>query len=476
MTLRARLLLASAIIVVVVSVGAVVILRAQADFLTAQLDDQLRAARPLFRVPPTDIDTQRPIEALPPPDEPVSNLFVAVIVDGALEPILQGQLLDDIPDVDLDAAALGRAAGDDPFTVEGRAGTTRFRVAVMQTEGTDAFSVVALPLDEVDDAIERLRWALGGAIATITTVLVITLWWVERLGLRPVARVTAVADAIARGDRTRRVDHAEARTEAGRLGAAFNVMLDERDADEERLRRFVADASHELRTPLTSIRGYLDLYRDGGFRGNGQLDDVVRRMSQEASRMHELVEDLLLLAKLDEHRPLRHEDVDLARLLRDAAADAQVLQPRRQITLDLDDAPIEVTGDAFRLQQVVGILVDNVLVHTDVDVELLLGARSTQHGVELTVADTGFGLEPADAARVFDRFYRGDRSRTRTTGGSGLGLAIAKSIVEAHGGSIVLDTAPGRGCTFRIVLPQLPAGPGRAAGPSSRSPTVAATT
>jgi two-component system, OmpR family, sensor kinase len=476
MTLRARLVLASAIVVVVVSVGAVVILRAQEDFLTAQLDDQLRAARPLFRVPPTDVDPERPIQALPPPDEPVSNLFVGLIVDGALEPVLQGQLLDDVPEIDLDAAALDRAADGDPFSVDGRAGSTRFRVAVMQTDGTDALSVVALPLDEVDDAVARLRWALGGAIATITAVLVITLWWVERLGLRPVARVTAVADAIARGERTRRVEDAEPRTEAGRLGAAFNVMLDERDADEERLRRFVADASHELRTPLTSIRGYLDLYRDGGFRGTGQLDDVVRRMSQEASRMHELVEDLLLLAKLDEHRPLRQETVDLARLLRDAAADAQVLQPHRQITLDVDDAPVAVTGDAFRLQQVVGILVDNVLVHTDIDVELRLGARSTDHGVELIVADTGFGLEATDAARVFDRFYRGDRSRTRATGGTGLGLAIARSIVEAHGGGIVLDTAPGRGCIFRIVLPQLRAGPGRAAGASSRSPTVAATT
>ena len=234
------------------------------------------------------------------------------------------------------------------------------------------------------------------------------------------------------------------RAEAGRLAGAFNVMLNERDASEERLRRSVADASHELRTPLTSIRGYLDLYREGGFRGDGELDDVVRRMSQESNRMYELVEDLLLLTKLDEHRPLRQEPVDVAQLLSDAASDASVLQPDRRIVVDAPET-VEALGDPLRLQRVVAVLVTNAPVHTDRDAELRLSAEHQSGGFELSVAGTGPGLAPDEADRVFDRFYRGDHSRARTTGGSGLGLAIAKSIVDARGGRVDLITAKGRG-------------------------------
>jgi two-component system OmpR family sensor kinase len=453
-TLRTRLLLASATILLVVSVGAAIILRTQQTFLTEQLDDQLQAARPLFGPPRVGFDPDTPLNPDAGPDEPISKLFIGVIEDGELVTVLQGQLLEDVPDVDIEKLTVGTSQSE-PFTVEGLQSSMRFRVVVIQNSGDGPTSVVALPLDEVDNAIGRLAWALGGVTAAIAAVLMLAVWWVHRLGLRPVARVTEVADAIANGDRERRVDDVDERTEAGRLAKAFNVMLDERDTREEGLRRFVADASHELRTPLTSIRGYLDLYRDGGFRGEGQLDDVVRRMAQESGRMHELVEDLLLLAKLDEHRPLRHEPVDLAQLLRDAATDAGVLQPDRTLALDVPDTPVEVTGDPFRLQQVVSILTANALVHTGHDVEIRLAARGTTDGAELDVADTGPGLAPADAARVFDRFYRGDQSRARTTGGSGLGLAIARSIVDAHEGTIALITAPGRGCTFRVRLPRL---------------------
>ena len=172
--------------------------------------------------------------------------------------------------------------------------------------------------------------------------------------------------------------------------------------------------------------------------------------------MHELVEDLLLLARLDEHRPLGRERVDLDELLRDAVTDARVLQPDRQIRLDLPGEPLPVLGDSFRLQQVIGVLVDNALVHTPPEAGLHISARRTGRGAELTVSDTGPGLAPEDAARVFDRFYRGDRSRARATGGSGLGLAIAKSVVDAHGGTITLRTAPRRGCTFIVDLPDDP--------------------
>ena len=285
---------------------------------------------------PTDL----PDDALPPPvdqNAPVSSLYVARISDGELQVVLRGQLLDDEPAVPTDAEGLSEVADGEPFTVEGVNGETRFRVAVRQLPGSGAVSVVALPLDEVDAAIARLRLALVLSTAAIAAVLAVALWWVERLGLRPVARVTAAADAIAHGDREHRVVDANPRTEAGRLANAFNVMLDERDASEGRLRQFVADASHELRTPLTSIRGYLDLYRQGGFREPSQLDDMIRRMRQESGRMNDLVEDLLLLTQLDQHRPLRSEDVDVGRLVRDAAVDAQVIQPDRPVVVSVDD-------------------------------------------------------------------------------------------------------------------------------------------
>ena len=386
------------------------------------------------------------------PDEPISKLYVGVIEDGELSTVLEGQLLGDVPDIDPSTLTDAVLEGDDPFTSSGRNRTTQFRVLALRDEPTGEISVIALPLDEVNHAVDRLRFGLVCGGMAIAAVLLLAAWWLERLGLRPVARVTTVADAISKGDRSRRAEVGGLRTEAGRLAIAFNVMLDERDASEERLRRFVSDASHELRTPLTSIRGYLDLYREGGFRDDNELDDMIRRMSQESNRMYVLVEDLLLLAKLDEHRPLRQETVDLARLLHDAATDASVLQPDRSIVVDVAEH-VEVLGDPLRLQQVIAVLVSNALVHTDRDAEVRLSARHGSDGVELSIADSGPGLDPTEAGRVFDRFYRGDHSRARTSGGSGLGLAIAKSIVEGHAGRINLVTARGRGCAFIVHLP-----------------------
>ena len=456
MSLRVRLLLAAACIVAVVAAGGLLVVRSQERYLVGQLDDQLRATRRLFAPPPTDpIGGGRPFVVRESPDEEASSLYVGLLQDGELQTLLQGQLLDAVPD----AGALDAAQGgfdDDPVTVAAVGGGTRFRAIVQRQPGTDAALVIALPTGEVDAAVARLRSVVLIGCLTVGAVLLVAAWWVERLGLRPVEKVTAVADAIAKGARGLRVAATGRGTEASRLATAFNVMLDEREATEQRLRRFVSDASHELRTPLTSIRGYLDLYRDGAFRDEGELDDVVRRLGREATRMQALVEDLLLLAKLDEHPALRTEPVDVGELLDDAARDARVLQPERPIRVEVTGRVL-ASGDALRLQQVVGILVSNALVHTDRGTAVHLRAQAADGGgCTLTVADDGPGLAPADAARVFDRFYRGDPSRARTTGGSGLGLAIARSVVEAHGGEIRLDTAPGKGCTFTVHLP----GPG----------------
>jgi two-component system OmpR family sensor kinase len=458
-TLRARLLIAAAVILVLLALGAVALVGVQQSLLVDQVDDQLQAARSLVRFS-SSYTRDLPVEALPPGEEPISRLFISYVEDGELVALIRGRLLDDMPALDLDPTALEQRIDGPSFTVGGEEGHTRFRVAVLPGRRSEDARVIALPLDEVDRAIGQLRWALGAAALTVTAILVLAIRWVHGLGLRPVARLTAAADAVSRGDRGHRVLSADPRTEVGKLATAFNVMLDQRDATEERLRRFIGDASHELRTPLTSIRGYLDLYREGGFRTQDQVDDMVRRMSQESTRMHDLVEDLLLLAQLDQHRSLRRERVDVGQLLRDAATDAQVLQPDRPIVLDVPDEPVETLGDAYRLQQVVGAIVSNTLAYTETDAELQLAARPGADGPVLIISDTGPGLPAEDAARAFDRFFRTDRSRARRTGGSGLGLAIAKSIVEAHDGTITIDTAPGAGCRFLIALPRSTTQPG----------------
>jgi two-component system OmpR family sensor kinase len=257
-------------------------------------------------------------------------------------------------------------------------------------------------------------------------------------------------------------------TEAARLAQAFNVMLDQRDAQELTLRRFVADASHELRTPLTSVRGYLEVYAHGGFAGPGELDDVIRRLRTETKRMHDLVEDLLLLANLDEGRPLRREPVEVLDVLEDAASDGRAVQPARSITTTIADDRLVIDGDEARLRQVLGSLVHNALVHTPMSASIHLEAGHDDGMVIITVADTGPGMPPDVAEHAFDRFYRGDSSRSRHAGGAGLGLPIARSIVEAHGGSIGVESAAPGGTTFWVRLP-IDDAPGHLTAPAGAS-------
>jgi two-component system OmpR family sensor kinase len=316
--------------------------------------------------------------------------------------------------------------------------------------------VVALPLDRVEAATRRLVLVMLIAAAVIAGVLGLVCWWVVRLGLRPIRHMTDAADAIASGDLERRVAEMPARTEADRLGRALNMMLDQQQATEDRLRRFLADASHELRTPLTSIRGYMELYRRGGLRDRPTLDDAMRRVDQEAGRMHDLVEDMLLLARLDEGRPLEHSPVDLTILLRDAANDAAAVQPARPISIEVPDGTLVTTGDENRLRQVIAALLTNALVHTDGTVPVIIRGTRVNGSCVIEVEDGGSGMPPHLAARAFGRFVRGDASRARHHGGSGLGLSIVESVVSAHGGRVSLASQPGAGTTVRVELSQQP--------------------
>ena len=389
--------------------------------------------------------------------------------------------------LELNPPALSRAristASTEPFTVRAAGGGPAWRVVVQPTNltvnGEQTVFVRAISLGDVQGTTRQLLVIelLVGGLALVLMAGVGYL--VVRRSLRPLEEVESTAAAIAAGDLSRRVPESDERTEVGRLSGAFNSMVDqietafgEREASEsaartseDRMRRFVADASHELRTPLTSIRGFAELYRQGAVRETAELDRMMRRVEDEASRMGLLVEDLLLLARLDQQRPLRKERVDLLEVVSDAAHDARVLAPDRQIDLDVsgDEAPV-VLGDDARLRQVVTNLVSNAITHTPAGTPVALTLQTGRrpgpgdHGpgqgwVRVGVHDQGPGLSDEDRERVFERFYRADKSRTRAAGGSGLGLSIVAALVAAHGGIVTVESEHGRGSSFLVDLP-----------------------
>ena len=319
--------------------------------------------------------------------------------------------------------------------------------------------VVATPLTEVDRNLHQLLLteilvALGVALA-----LGLISWWLVRRELRPLEEISTTAGAIAAGDLTQRVPEGDPRTEVGHLGISLNVMLAqieqafaERRASEDRLRRFLADASHELRTPLTSIRGYAELFRRGASENEEDLEKSMRRIEDESARMGVMVEDLLLLARLDARRPLDRESVDLTALAKDAVADAQVADPSRTIAVQAAGAVV-VDADEARLRQVAANLLSNAVRHTPTGTPIDVRISEQDGSAVLEVADRGRGLTPEEARRAFEPFYRTDASRDRSTGGAGLGLSIVQAIAEAHGGRVELAATPGGGATFRVVIP-----------------------
>jgi two-component system OmpR family sensor kinase len=360
-----------------------------------------------------------------------------------------------------DLASDGR--GDRQHYLTTRAeGESSLRYRALATPTTDGGTfVVAFPLSDVTQTLGRL--VLIEVIATLSVIVLLGLLslWVVRVGLRPLDQMATTAGEIAAGDLSRRVERADDRTEVGRLGTALNAMLGHierafaaRTASEQRLRRFVADASHELRTPLTSIRGYAELFRRGAAERPDDLETAMRRIEDESARMSVLVDDLLLLARLDQGRPLEEEAVDLVALASDAVDDARAVSPDRPITFETN-GPVTVTGDEARLRQVTANLLANARVHTPEGTRVHVRVLSTQDGAQLEVADEGPGLTPEEAAHAFERFYRADPARTRAGGGSGLGLSIVAAIAAAHGGRATVDTAAGPGATFRVELPRV---------------------
>lgn len=458
MSLRSRLLLGMAVVAVVFIVASLSINRSTERTLIRQVDGQLERSDEQVRRGPDIEGDERAPEGAP------SAVFVAIYDEATdqLTVVYESTLTSSSSAPSLTGEQITSQVDQGPFTVSATKGGGRYRVKVRSDDRAGHEVVFALPLEDVDATLDRLLAIQAIAAGAILATLGLVTFWVLRLGVRPVQKMTATAKAIGEGDLSQRIPDTVPGTEAGELGLALNHMLgrieeafDERAKSEDRLRQFVADASHELRTPVTTIRGYAELYRMGGLEDEHDLSEAMRRTEQEATRMGQLVADLLDLARLDQGRPLNLGPVDLSALATDAAADARAVEPDRPIEVEAPPTAT-VVGDEAHLRQIIANLVGNARVHTDPGTPVTIRVKPGDDHVVLEVADQGPGMAPEVAAHAFERFYRADPARTRHRGGSGLGLAIVAGTVAAHGGTVGLDSAPGAGTTVRVTLPKTP--------------------
>ena len=350
------------------------------------------------------------------------------------------------------------------LTVEAAKGSGRWRVLASADPFGGLVSVVAVPMSDVSGPLNRLILIEVLSAAGLLAILGTGSWLILRRGLRPLEQMATSASSITAhsmqgGNLAERLSPSDSQTEVGQLGLAINTMLGEievafreRDATEQRLRQFLADASHELRTPLTSIQGFAELFRMGAAEDREKLAIILRRIEEESDRMKVLVEELLLLARLDETRPPERSEVDLAVLCADACSDASATAPGRRVTL-LAPAPVTVLGDRDHLRQAIANLVTNALRHTPEGSPIEVGAAREGDTAVITVRDHGDGLDAAALEHAFDRFWRADSARVGS--GTGLGLAIVAAIADEHDGTATVENAPGGGAVFSIRLPAM---------------------
>ncbi|MBC6460174.1 HAMP domain-containing histidine kinase [Actinomadura sp. HBU206391] len=477
-SLRAQLLMiAMSLLVVGLAVSDVLITGSLRGNLLDRFDDQTRSL--------TGIASRLPPALLPPGgagtfaqtmtvrSELISDLFVAYLppdtrVEAASRaPSSSGVHQPELPQLSSSSATVRSGR---PFEVRDRSGGDRWRVLIVP-HSAGGHVIVAASLADVNSTIGRLRADCLLIGCAVLVVLTLVGWFAVRAGLLPLERIERTAESIAGGDLSHRVpDLAAPGTEVGRLSAALNGMLAQlevafgaRADSEARMRRFVADASHELRTPLFGIKGFAELYRMGGLPERIDVDRTMRRIESEATRLARLVEDLLLLARLDGHYgtgdlPLRMAPMDMRSLAADALHDLRALDPTRPAELTgLTGGPpatAPVLGDESRLRQAVTNLIGNAVTHTPRGTPVRIKVGTDGKDAILTVEDDGPGINEQQAGLVFERFYRADGSRSRTgDGGTGLGLAIVHSVVTAHNGQVKLQSAVQKGAAFQIILP-----------------------
>ena len=469
MTLRLRLVIA---LLLLAAAGLVVFGFVTYGFysrsLYTRLDDQLQAAAGPMEA---RLREQAGLETIPGGATANNNRFGRGGPPTIIAPETYGGLIDSSGAVVTDIALSSStsqpalpdtlpAAGPDGtfFTVGSTSGSGDWRVYLRAAERTPQDRVlVAVPLTEVTDSLDRLLLIETSAAVGLLTLLGIGSWLILRRGLRPLEQMATSSRAIAAGDLSQRVAPADGRTEVGQLGLALNTMLDdievafrEREATEQRLRQFLADASHELRTPLTSIQGFAELFRLEGEHDHVNLEIILRRIEEESARMKVLVEDLLLLARLDETRPSDRAPVDLAVLAADACSDAVALDRSRPVTLDAPN-PLVIQGDQDHLRQAISNLVTNAVHHTPAGSPIEVSAEVVDGYAVVTVRDHGPGLDPDGLQHVFDRFWRADDARVGS--GVGLGLAIVAGIAAEHGGDVTATNAADGGASFRLRFP-----------------------
>ena len=347
-----------------------------------------------------------------------------------------------------------------PFTVN--AAGENFRVLALPLPSNLGSVAIAQSLNDVDRTLSRLQWLFFFIGFVIVGLIAFASRTMIKVGLKPLSDVEDTAEKIAAGDLSARLPDAKPTTEVGRLTTSLNTMLARieesfaiRKTSEDKLRRFVADASHELRTPLTAIRGFAELHRQGAVTGGEDTKKLLSRIEGESVRMGSLVEDLLLLARLDQAREMEHLPVDIAQVTRDAVASARVAGADHPISLTGDLDELYTLGDHHRIHQVVANLLANARTHTPAGTEIAVSIAEGADGVRIAVSDTGPGLSEEDQKRIFERFYRADSSRVRIDGeGSGLGLSIVDAVMKAHGGSVSVTSEQGKGSTFTLFFPR----------------------
>jgi two-component system OmpR family sensor kinase len=444
MKLRVRLLSAAMVFIVVISLLGLFLIHSVRTSEIRQIDLQLQNFLPTSKIADATTTPAPPTSSSAPPAFNTSHfsaLYLATISNGTRK-VLSTPLGTQHASPQLPRSTTSSLHHVVIVTVGSTTGSLSWRAVLVALPRVRTEVLVAASLSQVDATMRFLRLSLLLAGLIVLAVLTATGIWITRLGLRPIAEVTEVAEAIVEGGRARRVAERHQGTEAGKLARAFNVMLDEQQASEMRLRQFVADASHELRTPVSVILGITELWRRGELRSGNQRDEAIHRIGVSGTQMGRLVEDLLLLARLDEGRALENEPVDLGRVVREVVADVSTTNPTRTVVLDIPRSVV-VEGDEASLRQVAVNLVSNAIRHTPDSTGVKIRVVEQGDMALLEVEDSGPGMTHEDAKRAFDRFWQADSSRSRS--GAGLGLAIVRGIVEAHLGevSLVSDTVTG---------------------------------
>lgn len=454
MTLRARLVIAfTTMLVLAIAVLGVAAARSSRLTLIAQVDEDLQGIQ--LRL------AERPgVRPVQPGGSGVARGFASIVIDDSgevVEAVPSG--FSDDPDPLPDVAALEPILAEpgDIATVPSSDGSLDYRaIAVVKDGGT--VEIGAVPIADVDAAVNQLVWWLIAAGLIIAAAGGVATWWIVRRGLRPVDAMVDTAASIAAGDLTRRVpEHGEA-TELGQLGAALNDMLGQIDTafaherlSQQRLNQFIADASHELRTPLSALQGYADLYRKGALQDPDELDAAMQRIHKESARMQRLVDDLLLLARLDRGQTLDRVPVDVVAVVRDAITDSRAIEPDRPVEFHGPPSAV-VAGDEQRLAQIITNLLANTRAHTAPATSAEVIVETAGSSVNIHVIDDGPGIPDDQLGTVFDRFHRGESPTGGPSSGTGLGLAIVAAIIEAHDGAVTATNEPGRGARFTVTM------------------------